>query len=507
MLRRPVALLVALLIAASPLAAQPVGTAMLLTSDSSRALLDEGRAALIDLRLNDAEAVLRRLQARPDGAPAALLTRTHLALYRAFLQDDDAQFAVFARRADSLDRALAPLPDSRWRSTMGAEADLLRALVAVRKEQMLRAALAGRDAYNGYEKATSGTPSVADADLGFGLIQFLIGSAPRTYQTILRLLGFRGSVEGGRARMLRAAEHGTYRATEANLALAVLDLTVRDDREGGRARAEALRTAQPASPLTGLLLGYTLLGDRRASQALPILAQTVEQGNRPDVAAVRFAHFYLADALLKTGRPADAEREARAYLRGLRGPSLRAQAQRALGTALELQGRHSEAVAVFRQIRKTRISENEEAAVRYAARFIAAPMTDVEKALLEAESAYEDHRAADAEAGFRAVLARPDATPANRAEANYRLGRTLADDAGRAADARRAFEAVLAAPGPDALAGYAPWSQFYLGTLDAKAGRKADARRRFNAALAEDSAFDYHQSLEQRAKAALETVR
>lgn len=506
MFRRFAAVLV-LFVSGVPLAAQPVGEAMLLASDSSRALFDEGRAALIDLRLNDAEAALRRLQARPDGAPAALLTRAHVALYRAFLQDDDAQFAVFARRADSLDRALAPLPDSRWRSTMGAEADLLRALVAVRKEQMLRAALAGRDAYNGYEKATGGTPSVADADLGFGLIQFLIGSAPRTYQTILRLLGFRGSVEAGRARIVRAAEQGRYRATEANLALAVLDLTVRNDQAGGRARAEALRTAHPDSPLTGLLLGYTMLGDRRASQALPVLTQTVEQGNRPDVVAVRFAHFYLADALLKTGRPADAEREARAYLRGLRGPSLRAQAQRALGTALELQGRHAEAVGVFRQIRKTRISDNEEAAVRYAARFIAAPMTDVEKALLEAEFAYEDRRAANAEAGFRAVLARPDATPANLAEAQYRLGRTLMDDPARTAEARRAFETAIAAPDPDALDGVAPWSQFYLGTLDAKAGRNADARRRFEAALRVDGAFDYHQSLEQRAKAALETVR
>lgn len=506
MLRRFAAVL-ALVAAAAPLSAQPVGNPMLLATDSSRALFDQGRAALVDLRLNDAEGTLRRLQARPDGAPAALLARAYVALYRAFLQDDDAQFAVFARRADSLDRALAPQPNSRWRSTMGAEADLLRALVAVHKEQMLRAALAGRDAYNGYEKATGGAASVADADLGFGLIQLLIGSAPRTYQTILRLLGFRGSVEAGRARIVRAAEQSRYRATEANLALAVLDLTVRGDLAGARTRAEALRTAHPDSPLTGLLLGYTLLGDRRASQALPVLAQTVEQSNRPNVVNVRFAHFYLADALLKTGRPADAEREARVYLRGLRGPALRAQAQRALGTALELQGRHADAVAVFRQIRKTRISENEEAAVRYAARFIAAPMTDVERALLEAEGAYEDRRVADAEAGFRAVLARPDLTPARRAEAQYRLGRALMDDEGRTADARRAFEAVVDAPGPDALDEYAPWSLYYLGTLDAKAGRKTDARRRFEAALAVDGAFDYHQSLEQRAKAALETVR
>lgn len=494
--------------ATAPAAAQPLGTPMLLTSDSSRALLDAGRAALLDLRFGDAEASFRRLQARPDGAPAALLARTHLALYRAFLQDDEAQLAVFTRRADSLDRVLAPLPDTRWRTYLGAEADLLRALVHVRKEQMARAAFAGRDAYNGYERAVRGTPVLHEAELGFGLVQLLIGSAPRTYQTLLRLLGFRGTVEGGRARILRAAEADNARATEAQLVLSVLDPVIRNDREAGRARAAALHTAHPASPLVGFLYGYTLVTDRRVSEAMPVLDAVVAQGAQPGATPVRFASFYLADAHLKAGRPAEAERHARTYLRTLRGVALRAQAQRLLGTALELQGRHADAVAVFRQIRKTRISENEEAAVRYAQRFIAAPMTPDEQALLRAEFAYEDRRHAEAEAAFRALLARTDATTAVRAEAQYRLARTLlAEGAPRRDEAKRAFEAVLAAPGPDALAGFAPWAHFYLGEIAQQENRRADARRAFEAALRVEGAFDYHQSLEQRAKAALETVR
>ena len=507
MLRRLSLLLALACAAALPVRAQPVGEAMLLTSDSSRALLDEGQAALMNLRFGDAEAALRRLQARPDGAPAALLARAHVALYRAFLQDDDAQLSVFARRADSLDRALAPLPDTRWRATMGAEANLLRALVAVRKEQMVRAALAGRDAYNGYEKATRGTPVVADAEVGFGLIQLLIGSAPRTYQSILRLLGFRGSVEDGRARIVRTAEQGRYRAGQAGLILSALDPAIRNDREAGRLRAEALHRAHPESPLVGFLYGYTLLTDRRATAALPVLEETVAQGTRPGVAPVRFAHYFLADAQMKLGRPAEAEVQLRTYLRGLRGVSLRAQALRMMGTALERQGRHDEALGFFRQIRKSRISENEEAAVRYAQRYLAAPMTDDEKTLLSAEYAYEDRRHADAEAALRPLLARTDLAPLVRAEAQYRLGRNLMEMDGRAADARRAFEAVLADPGPDALAGWTPWAHFYLGEIAARERRRPDARRAFETALRVDGAFDFHQSLEQRAKSALETVR
>ena len=227
---------------------------------------------------------------------------------------------------------------------------------------------------------------------------------------------------------------------------------------------------------------------------------------QPGHARLDFTTYYLGDARFKLGQYDEAVRLLRAYTDAHRGPSLKAAAYLRLGWALELSGRRAEAVAAYRQIEHGRISETEEAAVRVAEKRLAAPMSAAERAMLLATNAFECGRNDEAAAAFARLAADASGGAAAVAEAHVRAARVaLATD--RLDDARRHAEAAIADPGPDALAGWAPWGHYHAGQAAERQGRRTDARRHYEAALRADGAFDFHQSLEQNAKTALERVR
>ena len=136
-----------------------------------------------------------------------------------------------------------------------------------------------------------------------------------------------------------------------------------------------------------------------------------------------------------------------------------------------------------------------------------APMTAPERALLLATNAYECGRDAAAAAAFETLITDlAGSGPAVVAEAHLRAVRAY-QATGDLTAARRHAEAAIAAPGPDGLAGWQPWGNYHAGEIAEKEGRRGDARSHYEAALRASGDFDYHLSLEQNAKTALERVR
>ncbi len=502
-----VVVLLALLAATPAARAQPMGAELLLDDSTDVRYVIAAREHTLGLRLDSAEAVLRDLSRRPGGLAASLHYRAQLSVLRGFLTDDRIHFTRFNQRADSLRRVLRSQPPTRWRYYFEGESEMQRAIVHGREERLARAGLSAKAAYDAYDRATGGGVVFPDAEKGKGLIQLVIGSAPGAYRWVLRLLGYSGSVEGGRRRLVLAATESRHNREDAALMLGVLDLIVRGDPESGLARFEGLYRADSSRVLVAHLYGFALLSDRRAADAARVLGAAEAAQSAPGTARLWFTTYYLGDARYKLGQYDEAIRLLRAYTENHRGPSLKAGAYLRLATALELTGRRADALAVYRQITHTRISETEEAAVRVAARRIAAPMSPADRALVLAENAYECGRNAEAAAAFEALITDLSGSgPAVVAAAHLRAARAY-QALGSLADARRHAEAAVAAPGPDALAGWQPWGNYHAGEIAEKEGRRGDARRHYEAALRASGDFDYHLTLEQNAKTALERVR
>src|SRR5690554_665191 len=103
--------------------------AMLVTEPAGIELLEEGRAAMIAFRLDEAEAVFTRLARMETGNPAAAVHLAKIAWWRALTLEEDEYVTAFFARSDELIEILRGEPTGPWINLFRGEAELHRAIL------------------------------------------------------------------------------------------------------------------------------------------------------------------------------------------------------------------------------------------------------------------------------------------------------------------------------------------------------------------------------------------
>lgn len=473
---------------------------MLLSDAASVQLMEEGRQHIWNLRLAAAERSFRQLEAHPRGHYAAAYHLATIALLRAVFTDSQATFDIFLGRSDTLLTRLEECGDALWCTYMDAEAHLHRAIIWGKMERYVRAALAARGAYKRYDALLVADSTFYDAYGGMGLFHVMIGSLPSSYQRLLGILGYRGSVPQGLAELQVAMRHSRYAAKQARTIYALTDLLLNNGKKGGVEMLAALSEAHPESPLFRYLYGYALLATRHAEAAEEQLRVAHQLGTTSEHFFVDYAEFYLAQSLFHQNRFEEAIPFYRHYVERHQGLALRAVAFLELGLSLEMVGRRDQALAYYQQAQTDREFDSDLYARRLATRRLATPMGPMEKRLLLGRNAYDAGRYDAAIDHLNPV--RGAGTTAQRAEAAYRMGRVY-QARGALDQALEAYQYVIDHPSPEPTARWTPWAQYYIGEIHAQRGQPAAARAAYEAALAYDGEFDYYQSLEQQARVGL----
>ncbi|MDX1420150.1 MAG: tetratricopeptide repeat protein [Rubricoccaceae bacterium] len=474
---------------------------MLVSTDAGRALLDEGRAAMIAFRLDEAEALFRRLDAAEPASPAGRYHLATLALWRALMNEREPYYGRFFAAADTLDDRLDGLPDSPWATHFEAEVAFQRAVVYAKQERYPKAGLALRAAYGRYEANLRRHPEFWESYKGMGLCHVAVGSVPRAYRWILSVFGFGGTVQEGMEELTTALHRSAYSREEAALYLAVVDAILNEGKAGAIRHVAALHAAYPESPMPAYLHAFLLLGERQAEAAEAALRDAVAHQAAAGVDAIPYVDYYLGEALFRQNRFEEALPRFEAYARSYRGHALLASAHLHAGLAREMTGDRDGAVAHYRRVQAGRDYDSDRSARRRAAQLLERPMSDSERTLLLGQNDYDAGRYRAAVRTLQPVLGDPDAEAAHRAEAAYRSGRAF-QALGESEEALRHYRVAASNPG-DPLAKWGPWSQYHIGEVHEEMGDAEAARRAYRAVLDNEDEFDYHKALEQRARTAL----
>lgn len=486
--------------------ATPTGGArpMFLKTDTSEALLEQGRRHLFAFRMAAARVTFRRLQRQPDGQAAALYQLATVALFKGLVTDDPAHFETFLVRADSLEGLLDERPPSPWRRQMEATSDLQRTIAAGKLQQYIRAAMAARSAYNGFEALVQDAPRFAEAYMGMGLLHLTVASLPAGYRRLLSILGFGGTAEQGIRELKHAAARSRFNQELAHMSIALADIMLRDRVRQGRDRLARLYEQDPESLLYAHLYGYALYTNREAQQAEAVLKSGVEKQRTPSYFYIDYLDYYLGEAHFVQNAFAAAEVAYRRYLRRHDGPALRAMGYYRLGLALEMQGRRAEAVRVYQDVEAARDFDNDLVAARRAQIRIEHPMTAREKRLIRSENAFLSRQHDKAERMLRSAFHEAPTGSVHRARAAFYLGR-LYHVQGEYEQAHPAYQYAIQHPGSDE-AEWGPWAQLYMAEMYADQGKTQAATQAYRTALNWDTPFDYYRALEQRARIALERL-
>jgi tetratricopeptide (TPR) repeat protein len=419
------------------------------------------------------------------------------------LTEVDAHYDRFYALNDSL-TALADAEPTASGALLGATAKLHRALVMGRQERYARAGLSFKEACGRFRDLTSAAGASPDAQYGQGLCEVAAGSVPRKYRWLARLLGFSGSVAGGMDRLDIAARGDGMQGVEALVALALTDATLNERRAGTVDRMAALARERSASPILAYLEGYLLLLDRRPVEAEAALLRAQRGLGRLGPDTLPFVQAQLGMALFRQDRFEEAAPVLEEFARSFRGQAFVAQSLLQAGIAYEMAGDRRRAESLYRRVRAGRDYDTDLAAERAAEERLRAPMTEAERLLLLGETAFDAGRYRDAVRTLQPVVTDGALPDDQRAEAAYRTGRAY-QALGEGAQALRHYRLAVDRPG-DPLAKWGPWSVYHAGEVHEAEGRTDDARRMYQRVLENEAEFDYHKTLEQRARAALERL-
>ena len=484
---------------ADPVLSAPARAALGLTTDAGAAQYAAAYADGLDFRLADAEAGFRALSALEPTSPAAAYGLESVALWSAFVTEEDAAFDRFYVLNDSLTAVAEAMGDVPGARLAVATAKLHRALMFGRQERYARAGNALREACGRFRDL--GSP---DALFGQGVCEVAAGSVPRSYRWLARLFGFRGDVPGGLAKLEAAADADGMLAVDAIVAFAIADATLNERRAGSVDRLVALAEDRPASPVLGYLAGYHLLLDRRAAEAEDALRRALVAQAADGVAEVPFLEAHLGLALFRERRFEEAAPMLEDYARSFRGRALVAQTTLHAGLAYELTGDRRRAESLYRRVRANRDYDSDLSAEREAQRRLEAPMTAADRALLIGGAAYDAGDYDEAVRVLQPIVTGAGLPAVARAEAAYRTGRARQAQESWD-DAIRHFRLAADSPG-DPLAKWGPWSVYHIGEVHEATGALDAAEARYREVLQNEAEFDYHKSLEQRTRAALERI-
>ncbi len=482
-----------------------VDSPMLVETAEGRRVLEIGRAHLHAMRLEAADSAFVRLDALEPASPAGAYHRATAALWRALLEERDPYLRAHDEAVDELEARVSEMPQTGdagvWRSFLEGEAALQRAVIAGRQERYLPAATAFRRACGRYRDALRADPEFEEAYLGTGLCHVAAGSIPRKYRWVARLLGFNGTVAEGTAELERAAQSAEFVGETAVVVRALIRAIYDDDQEAQIvADAVHLREAFPESPMAAYVAGFLLMRARRASDAEEALlaSQRLQTG----ATRIHAAEGLLGLAQFRLEKYDEAAQTLQRFLLTFRGKSFVAQARLYLGLAHEMRGDRAAAETEYRRVRPERDYDNDHASAREARRRLRQPMNEVDRALLRGQNLFDAGRYRESVAAVQPLFGNAGAGEVQRAEAAYRSGRAF-QALSELSDAARHYRLAADTPG-DLGARWGPWSRFHLGEVQAAQGDIDGARRTFRAVLADEHEFDYHQALEQRARAALE---
>lgn len=461
---------------------------------------------LIHFRFADAERILRPMVKNEKDELTRAVAAYHLATmasWRYFFDPTNDNFEAYKLEADRFRSETRYLADVKWRRFLTGEAAFQKAGILSIRNDMLNAAMSAREAYNAYTKCIEEFPDFVEVQKSMGIMEVMIGSAPRTVRGLLSVVGFSGDVQVGLDHLMVSAQKSQWVREEAIMFYAFMDESLNDARRNGVHELEALVQKNPESPMLNYVLGYLYRNLHMVDQAVPLLEKSVRDRANKSVFSPAMFDYYLADAYFRQNRLDEAIQIFRRFIQDFAGTSLKSAAWLRIGWALELKGDRAGAIVAYQHVQDD-ASNSDENAYRQSKIRVQTPMTPVEKLLLQTQNAADAGHNDEAIQLATQIIEDQTATPVNRAEAHYRLGQAL-QRKGQFAEALLPYQKAVDEPG-DPLAKWGPYSQFYIGECLEALGRKNEAIAAYRKTLNYKEKFDYHVGLEQQARAALSRV-
>ncbi|MBI4429808.1 MAG: DUF3808 domain-containing protein [Ignavibacteriales bacterium] len=382
-----------------------------------------------------------------------------------------------------------------------------RGLAYQRNGSILSAAWDGRKGYSYLKEATKDSPEVYDAQMGFGLFNYLVAKVPRAFRWILSLLGFSGDAEGGIESLRIAAEKGTYARNEATFFLAQI-LFWEDREDEARKYLKRLIDKYPENSLFLVTYAQWELRKDNVESAMVIAQKAVAINARREIQfGDEFAYSVLANCHFAKNDFEQAKNNIEVSLEKTENKqSIFNGTYYRLGLCYDIIGQREKALSTYRLTKKADISSNpwEYHSYRLAQKRIKVPPNEVDIWLTKASNHETLKKHAEALTLLEHVLADHRTDTDQRAAALYAILQIRYDKNEFSEVIYTAQQLSMLRP-PNEL-WLVPHGLLRMGQAYAKLGKPTEARRAFEAIDDYDD-YDFQGRLESRVEDELKKLK
>jgi len=495
---RHIVILLLLFIRSSPAASQPVDWGEV------HAATLRGIDRLYNMKIDEAAATFDSVRRMAPGDPRGYFFGSMVHFWLFTLTRDEKEYRIFLDKSDDVITVCENLLEENDRDAVSlfylGGMYGYRGLAHQGHNSMFKAVTEGRKGYLSLREAVKLKPDLYDAQMGFGLFNYLVAKVPRSLSWILSLVGFSGDAEGGLAMVRNAAERGVYTKTEARFYLSQF-LFAEQKSEEALTLIDSLIARYPDNPLFVVTyatwqsrLGNTQVALRAAQHAVEINRRNrVHYGEE-------FAYSTLGAIYYSLNDFATARSNLEKYIRIVVSEDyITNWTYYRLALAQELTGDRPAALETYRKLKSVddRDRANESYMYRIAVRRLKEPISPTEALLIRGGNALGRKAYDSAGTLYRQVLDPGYTSADNRGRALLGLQQTYMGKE----DYRQALAAgeELSALKPENEKWIIPQGLFYLGATLEKLGRPGEARAAYERVLEYDD-YDFQKSLEEKAR-------
>ena len=459
---------------------------------------------LYNMKIDEAAATFDSVRKMAPGDPRGYFfgSMVHFWLYT--LTRDEKEYRTFLEKSDDVITVCERLLDANDRDAVSlfylGGMYGYRGLAHQAHNSMFKAVTDGRKGYLSLKDAVKLKPDLYDAQMGFGLFNYLVAKVPKSLSWVLSIIGFSGDAEGGLAMVRNAAEHGVYTRTEARFYLSQF-LFSEQKSEQALPILDTLMAEYPDNPLFVVTyaswqsrLGNTGVALRAALRAVEINRRCrVRYGEEFVYSTLGAIYYALNDFVSSRSNLEEYVRRAASEDYITNWTYYR------LAVAQEMSGDRAAALGTYRRLKSVndRDRANESYLYRIALRRVREPITPAEALLIRGGNDLGRKAYDSAETLYRQVL-EPGGTDADirgRALIGLQQLYIAREDY---PSALRVGE-VLTGLKPDKETWLVPQGLLQLGATLEKLGRMKDARTAYEKVLEYDD-YDFQKSLEEKAR-------
>lgn len=373
-----------------------------------------------------------------------------------------------------------------------------RGLAYQRNGSILSAVWDGRKGYSYLKEATKNSPEVYDAQMGFGLFNYLTAKVPKAFRWILSLLGFSGDVEGGLESLRIAAEKGTYARNEATFFLAQF-LFWENREDEAHKYLNRLLDKYPDNPLFLLTLATWELRKDNAESALVLAKKAVSINARRKIQygdeiayGVLSTCYFLKNDFENARKNLDLAIQKTENRQNVSNTTYYR-----LGVCQEILGEREKAVSTYKQLREVDMDKNpwDYQTYRLGQKRLATPIDERDILVIKAGNSMSLKNYETAKSLYKMALSDPKTSVDQRALAFYGLMQIYYDQ--ELYNEVLTMGSQLMSLDPPHEKWLIPHGRFRLGQTYAKLDRTTEARREFDAIDDYDD-YDFQSRLESR---------